>query len=214
MTWLYETAKVRAEKFKIEGVTYKLTQGVVKNIIPAIASTNAIIAGTFANNIVVGVVNTSLSAACCNEAFKIATNSSGYLSNYMMYNGVNGVYTYTFEFEQKELCAICGSNTYTYEATSKDKLQSVLDSLAVDPQLYLIILPFQSLSLNLHCQLRRPSLRSGGRNLYMQGILEATTRPNLEKTLEDLGINDNDEISVTDPVLPGDVAVRLLVKYV
>lgn len=52
----------------MQGVTYQLTQGVVKNIIPAIPSTNAIVA-----------------AACTLEALKMVTMCSTQMQNYMMY---------------------------------------------------------------------------------------------------------------------------------
>ena len=51
----------------LQGVTYQLTQGVTKNIIPAIASTNAIIA-----------------AACTLEVLKTITMCSTGMDNYMM----------------------------------------------------------------------------------------------------------------------------------
>jgi hypothetical protein len=42
---LFDKALARAREFNIEGVTYRLTQGVIKRIIPAVASTNSFIAG-------------------------------------------------------------------------------------------------------------------------------------------------------------------------
>lgn len=46
-------AQKHAERFELEGVSFRQVQGVVKNIMPAIGATNAVVA-----------------AICCNEAFK------------------------------------------------------------------------------------------------------------------------------------------------
>ncbi|CAI7629107.1 unnamed protein product [Penicillium bialowiezense] len=92
ISWIYNAAYERAQHFHIHGVTFQMTQGVVKNIIPAIASTNAVIA-----------------ASTTSEVLKIASSSNPYLDNYMMYAGEEGVYTYTFEAEKKSDCPVCGN---------------------------------------------------------------------------------------------------------
>ena len=81
MQWIYEKALDRSRAYGIDGVTYFKTLGVVKNIIPAVASTNCTIA-----------------AACCNEALKIITSGSQSLNCNYMIMGNEGFYTSTFEY--------------------------------------------------------------------------------------------------------------------
>lgn len=58
--WIYEKSMERALQFNITGLTYRLVQGVVKNIIPAVASTNAVIAAVCATE-VSKLINSNLS---------------------------------------------------------------------------------------------------------------------------------------------------------
>jgi ubiquitin-activating enzyme E1 C len=184
ITWLYRKALKRAEEFNISGVTYSLTQGVVKNIIPAIASTNAIIA-----------------ASCCNEAFKLATGSNPALgateTNYMMYSGNEGIYTYTFKHERKDDCPVCGEGARELEIGEDWTLQELIDTLAIRPE----------------AQLKKPSIRTEGRSLYMQSpvSLEVATRPNLAKMMKDL-VSDGQELGITDPAF-SKVSFRFNVKF-
>ncbi|XP_029103453.1 NEDD8-activating enzyme E1 catalytic subunit isoform X3 [Scleropages formosus] len=90
--WVFQRSQERAAQFNITGVTYRLTQGVVKRIIPAVASTNAVIA-----------------AACASEVFKIASSTYIPLNNYLVFNDVDGLYTYTFEAERKGFLFLYGA---------------------------------------------------------------------------------------------------------
>ncbi|BGP14408.1 hypothetical protein JCM10213_004532 [Rhodosporidiobolus nylandii] len=175
--WLFDTASKRANEHKIAGVTWSLTQGVVKRIIPAIASTNAII-----------------SAACCNEAFKIATSTNPYLNNYMMYTGNESVYTYTFEHQRKPECPVCGGENVAITQKADASLQDLIDFLLEKQDL----------------QIRRPSLSLAGKSLYLQAPpqLELATRPNLDRTLGEL-ITSGDVLSVTDAGLPFSLSLQV-----
>ncbi|KAF9053830.1 hypothetical protein BDZ89DRAFT_1056385 [Hymenopellis radicata] len=178
ISWLYSTALARAKEFKIEGVTWSLTQGVVKNIIPAIASTNAIIA-----------------AACCNEAFKIATTSAAYLNNYFMLIGTEGVYSYTFEHEKRSDCPVCGGEALDMTLKADCTVEELIEMLTEKQDI----------------QIKKPSLSTPTSQIYFQAPpqLEAATRPNLIKKVSEL-VPDKGEVTVTATTLPFSLSLRIL----
>lgn len=167
ITWIYEKALERAQEFGIVGVTYRHTQGVVKRIIPAIASTNAVVA-----------------SACTNEALKLATLMAGSLNNYMMYNGNEGLYTYTYETEKRPGCPVCGQPKFNMKVDPNMTLSSLRESFAEHPKM----------------KFTDSSIRSEEKLLFMAKTpaLEKMTKANLDKTLTELGIRDGDELLVTD----------------
>ena len=86
--------------------------GVVKNIIPAIASTNALVSG-----------------ACVNEAVKVGTYCNKNVDNYMMYMGQTGIYCNTFNYERNPDCIVCGTKRYKKTVKLDQTLQSLIDDL-------------------------------------------------------------------------------------
>lgn len=110
---MFQLSLERAREFGIENVTKQLTLGVVKNIIPAIASTNAIIA-----------------AACTNEVFKIVMGTYPILDNYMMYSGDDSIFTYTYSHSKRPTCAVCGTQTKRIKVPRWWKLHHLIDDLA------------------------------------------------------------------------------------
>jgi ubiquitin-activating enzyme E1 C len=119
--WLLDAAQRRAAEFGIVGVTRQLTSGVVKHIVPAIASTNAVVA-----------------AACASEALKIATGAAPQLSNFMSFNGGESVYTYTFDYLRQDECLVCGRPQPLVIALSRHAVVSdLVDALAKEPALQL-----------------------------------------------------------------------------
>ncbi|XP_066527393.1 NEDD8-activating enzyme E1 catalytic subunit isoform X3 [Hoplias malabaricus] len=178
--WVFHKSLERAAQFNITGVTYRLTQGVVKRIIPAVASTNAVIA-----------------AACTTEVFKIA--SSG-LNNYLVFNDVDGLYTYTFEAERKENCSACSQIPQDLHFSPSTKLQDVLNYLT------------DSASLQIKSPAITTTLDGKNKTLYLQTVasIEERTRPNLSKSLQELGLVNGQELAVADVTTPQTLLFKLI----
>lgn len=182
VAWVLEKAQERAMKHGITGVTYRLTQGVLKNIIPAVASTNAAIA-----------------AACATEVFKLASSCCVNMNNYMVLNIADGVYTYTFSADRRADCVACSNTTRTMELESAATLQTILTKLQEDPQ-YLMKSPGITTIIN-----------GRNKTLYISSIksIEERTRDNLRKKITDLGLYNGAELLVADVTTPNTITIKL-----
>lgn len=118
MKWICEKAMERADQYGIQGVNYNLTMGVVKNIIPAIASTNALV-----------------SAACVSEVFKALSGCNYGLKNYMQYMGQTSVSTTTYESERLSDCLVCCITNVKLTYKKDQKLNDLLEKIKLDNDL-------------------------------------------------------------------------------
>jgi len=114
--WIMDRAIQHAKEFNIDCVIdEKFTKGVVKNIVPAIASTQAIIA-----------------SMCATEAFKIVTASAPELNNNFNYfgnirgTGVNGL---KFIHERNKNCAVCSRKLIKLEFCGDDTLEALIHKI-------------------------------------------------------------------------------------
>jgi len=179
VSWVYETALKRAKNYGISDVTYMLTLGVVKNIIPAVASTNAIIA-----------------ASCVNEVIKLLTFSSQTLNTYMMYMGTAGIYSHTFVYEKKNDCPVCSSVTKTLIVNKNTtSLNTFLQSLCAG-QLRLIK-PSAVSSQGKTLYMPNPP------------ALERATRPNLDRLLKDLIEDGDDIVITDDVLAHSSLTISI-----
>ena len=154
-----------------------------QNIIPAVASTNAIIA-----------------AACVNEAVKYLTFCSQSLNSYMMYMGQDGVHSHTFAYEQKPDCPVCTGTVQNITlASATMTLNEFIQVHLKDNTAFRLTSP----SL----------VSASGKTLYMPKppALEQATRPNLDKAMSSL-IANGEVLTVTDPLLES-IALNVAVQF-
>lgn len=133
----------------------------------------------------------------------MATSCCVPMNNYMVFNDVDGIYTYTYEPEKKESCLACSQVPHTLPIKDPNKMK--LKDL------------IQLLCESAMFQMKNPGLTTNidgkSKTLYMSTIksIEERTRDNLNKSLVELGLEDGCEIMVADLTTPNTMIIKL--KY-
>ncbi|CAD5221299.1 unnamed protein product [Bursaphelenchus okinawaensis] len=178
--WVYQKALERADQFNIGGVTMRLTLGVLKRIIPAVASTNAVIAGV-----------------CALEAFKLASNVSRTLDNYVNFQDVTGANFNAVSLERNPECLVC-----------KDKVELVNVATGQTLQEFIKL-------LEANYKVEQPRIYAGGKVIFTDSDLmpemKEMSKRNLNKNLHDLDLPNGTNVLVESTNLQKPLVLRL--KY-
>uniref|UniRef100_A0A183CBJ2 NEDD8-activating enzyme E1 catalytic subunit n=1 Tax=Globodera pallida TaxID=36090 RepID=A0A183CBJ2_GLOPA len=177
--WAFRSAQQRADEYEIRGVDLRLTQGVLKRIIPAVASTNAIISGS-----------------CALEALKLASNISCPLRNYLNFANVEGICFSVIALERNPECLVCGQQSVQMYSVSKDwTLGQFLDALK---DKFLLQNP----------SVRTGDVFLYEINSLMPQM-EMISQQNLRKTLKELHVVEDSELLVADEALSKSIIFRI-----
>ena len=184
VSWVLAKALERGAAYGIEGVTHALTLGVLKNIIPAIASTNALVA-----------------SLCVLEALKLLSFASQTLDNYCTYRGSEGTYSRTYANERAPSCAACAPSPSVHLTLARSMtLEGLVQQLKTLPALQL-----PAPSLGMPGKLLYNPRPHGAQVAYFAS--------NLAQTLPELGVNDGDVITCTDAELASLTSLCVHIKY-
>lgn len=130
--------------------------------------------------------------------------------------GTDGVYSYTFEYEKRADCPVCGGEAIDL-AISPDLMVEDLINMLVEKQdmcVRPVVLSTLKMSYRCFCffsQIKKPSLSAPNKQIYLQAPpqLEEATRPNLAKKVSEL-VPPGGEVTVTASTLPFSLSLRIV----
>lgn len=119
----------------------------------------------------------------------------------MVFNDLDGIYTYTYEAERKPDCLACSSvpKTISISNPSSMTLQDLIDYMC------------NSADFQLKSPALTTNIDGSNKTLYMSTVksIEEQTRANLTLSLHELNLQDGQELMVADPTNPNTIVVKL-----
>lgn len=119
----------------------------------------------------------------------------------MVFNDIDGIYTYKYEAEKNTNCLACSTipRTISINNPSSMTLQDLIDYLCQ----------------NAEFQLKSPGITTtidgNNKTLYMSTVksIEEQTRANLTQSLHELNLSNGQELVIADVTNPNSIIVKL-----